>query len=203
MPAGIPGEPKVELKPHHGVRWFPFVLFLGVALVIWALFWVAMPYVIPEWRKGAQFDMFSAASALFSAFAFSGLIYTIILQRRDLALQLEELQQTRQELKGQKEQLAAQNQTFLRQSFETRFFEWLKLHHEIVNAIRYSESIVGRPSFQSFVGVLRTVYRHLLIEASPAHIRGQHAFESNESYLHRLHAQTAAPANDRALACSI
>jgi hypothetical protein len=42
--------------------------------------------------------MFGAVNSLFSALAFAGVIYTILLQREELALQRLELEQTRQEL---------------------------------------------------------------------------------------------------------
>lgn len=132
-----------DIPEHHGIRWMPLSLFVIGAIVIWGLFWVALTLLVPGWRDHAQFDMFSAAGALFSAFAFAGLIYTIMLQRMDLQLQLKELQQTRDELRGQKEQLEAQNTTLRRQSFETRFFEWIKLHHEIVRAIEFQFPFAG------------------------------------------------------------
>jgi hypothetical protein len=45
--------------------------------------------------------MFGAANALFSGFAFAGVIFAILLQRRELALQREELRFTRVELENQ------------------------------------------------------------------------------------------------------
>jgi hypothetical protein len=186
--------------PDVRVRWF--LLFLLAALAVWILFWVALVVLVPTWKEKTQFDVFSAANALFSAFAFGGLIYTVLLQRRDLALQLIELQLTREELKGQKEQLAAQNATLLRQSFETRFFEWLKLHHEIVGAIQYTGTFnagASRAAFSGFINELRMRYRFLLIQASPANLRDRHPGESEESHVHRLHLQMAMSHEDLAV----
>lgn len=42
--------------------------------------------------------MFGAVNALFSGLAFAGIIYTIFLQKEELALQREELKANREEL---------------------------------------------------------------------------------------------------------
>lgn len=67
-------------------------------------------------ERGTFGDQFGAVNALFSGLAFAGLIYTIILQRRDLALQRQdlalqrkELELTRGELKNQTGQQEEQN----------------------------------------------------------------------------------------------
>ncbi|KAF0195272.1 MAG: hypothetical protein FD166_2988 [Bacteroidetes bacterium] len=44
-------------------------------------------------------DAFGAINALFSGFAFAGIIYTILLQRKELVLQRKELVETRKELR--------------------------------------------------------------------------------------------------------
>lgn len=79
--------------------------------------------------------MFGGVNALFSGFAFAGVIYAIFLQKSELSLQRRELQYTRQELKGQKEQLENQNKTLQKQNFEETFFQLLRLHNDIVNSI--------------------------------------------------------------------
>ena len=50
-------------------------------------------------EQAAFGSLFGASSALFSGFAFLGLIYTILLQRKELNLQRKELSLTREELK--------------------------------------------------------------------------------------------------------
>jgi hypothetical protein len=60
---------------------------------------LAMVVLIPESDKRGQFgDMFGVVNALFSGFAFAGVIYAVLLQREDLKLQREELTLTRKEL---------------------------------------------------------------------------------------------------------
>ena len=64
---------------------------------LWLLTWLLLCFK-PEVR-GTIGDMFGAVNALFSGFAFLGVIYAILLQRTELALQREELSLTRGELK--------------------------------------------------------------------------------------------------------
>lgn len=62
----------------------------------------------------------------FSALAFAGVIYAIILQKKDLELQKEELSHTRKELEGQKAEFKIQNETLRRQRFENTFFNLMQ-----------------------------------------------------------------------------
>jgi hypothetical protein len=68
---------------------------------MWLAFWFFMSKFGPtDAAVRRQFgNMFGAINALFSAFAFAGLIFAILLQREDLALQREELVETREELR--------------------------------------------------------------------------------------------------------
>ena len=86
-------------------------------------------FVSGENTRGTFGDQFGAVNALFSGLAFTGLIYTIILQRRDLAmqrddlrLQREELALTRQEMEEQTAEFQKQNETLRIQRFENTFF---------------------------------------------------------------------------------
>lgn len=113
-------------------------VFLIVAFVCFA--WVGTILVVPKFysapeNAGSFGDMFGSINALFSGLAFVGVILAILLQKKELALQREELVATRDELKGQKLQLEEQNKTFRKQSFEGTFFQLLRLHNDIVNAI--------------------------------------------------------------------
>ena len=67
---------------------------LGV-FVVWALGGLAAWQTADPGKTG---DIFGAINALFSGLAFAGIIYTILLQRKELALQREELAATRDEL---------------------------------------------------------------------------------------------------------
>ena len=72
-----------------------------IALVVglWLGSWIIIGISFGSWSDRGQFgDMFGAANSLFSGLAFAGLIFTILLQRRELALQREELALAREEL---------------------------------------------------------------------------------------------------------
>lgn len=70
------------------------------SIIITALCVFGIWFCFPDMESRGQFgDMFGAISALFSGFAFLGVIYTIFLQQEELSLQREELKLTREELK--------------------------------------------------------------------------------------------------------
>ena len=96
-------------------------------------------------ERGTFGDQFGAANALFFGFAFAGLIYTIILQRRDLKLLRKELELNRREMEAQTLEFEKQNATLLRQTFETTFFHMLELHKQNVQEINV-QGIKGRDS---------------------------------------------------------
>lgn len=67
--------------------------------VIWFISAVVVYYILPAWGTRGQFgDMFGGVNSLFSGLAFAGLIYTSILQRKELALQRKDFMLTRNEL---------------------------------------------------------------------------------------------------------
>lgn len=109
------------------IGWIGFI----AILLLWAMYW---KWVAPRLSDN-QFD---PLSALFSGLAFWGVIFAILLQRRELALQRNELMLTRREVRGQKEQLEAQNLTLKQQRFENTFFSLLNLFNNIVGSIELS-----------------------------------------------------------------
>lgn len=68
--------------------------------------------------------MFGAVTSLFSGLAFSGLVWTLILQKKELGLQREELRQTRK--------------VFERQAFETTFFNLLESLESYISSLEVS-----------------------------------------------------------------
>lgn len=69
-------------------------------IVIWLVSAILTLVFIDNWSDRGTFgDLFGAVNALFSGLAFAGLIYTIILQKRDLEMQRAEIQMNRAELK--------------------------------------------------------------------------------------------------------
>ncbi len=85
----------------------------------------------PEKERGTIGDMFGVINSLFSGLALAGIILTILLQRKELKYQREELRDTRKEFQ-------IQNETLKIQRFENTFFHLLDQHHQIVNAIDFT-----------------------------------------------------------------
>jgi len=75
-------------------------------------------------------DMFGAVNALFSGFAFIGIIVSIRMQSEELELQRKELRETREEF-------SQQNKTLSLQRFENTFFQMIELHHKTVDRLNY------------------------------------------------------------------
>ena len=137
----------------------------------------------PTWR-GTFGDQFGAVNALFSGLAFAGLIYTIILQRRDLELQRndlklqrEELALTRKEMEEQTAEFEKQNETLRIQRFENTFFNMLSQFQEVVNSL----SVTARVNMENVEYVGRDVFSVLFTNVTvyvdiPKGDRKQQAF---------------------------
>ncbi len=84
-------------------------LLVGVVL-LWLLSLMAIYWIGDDWSiRGTIGDTFGAVNALFSGLAFAALVYTIILQRREIRLNRSEIELNRRELaKSVKAQNASQ-----------------------------------------------------------------------------------------------
>ena len=121
-------------------NYWPLIL-LSVGVVgLFALSWWWLSTIGDPTIQGQFGDQFGAVNALFSGLAFAGLIFTIILQKKELALQREELSDTRKELEGQKQQMMQQNMTLRIQRFENTFFHMMELQQQIVNDLFAKEN---------------------------------------------------------------
>src|SRR5262245_28035925 len=82
---------------HDGIR--PLVV-LGISIAVaYVSLGVTFWYVLPDWTTRGQFgDMFGVVNALFSGGALVGVIYAVLLQRREIQLQRQDLELTRREL---------------------------------------------------------------------------------------------------------
>jgi len=124
-------------KKDSGISIVPVTLLLSFILVAW----IATPFLVPMYigigpdGPGTFGDMFGATNALFSGFAFAGLIVAILLQKEELRLQREELSETREVLKDQKDQFIEQNKTLRKQSFEDTFFQLMRLYNDIISSL--------------------------------------------------------------------
>lgn len=125
-------------------------IMLSVVITLFLLNLSLVFFVDNATDRGTFGDQFGAVNALFSGLAFTGLIYTIILQRRDLAmqrddlrLQREELALTRQEMEEQTAEFEKQNETLRIQRFENTFFNMLSQFQEVVNSLSVQYSLRG------------------------------------------------------------
>ena len=72
---------------------------LGAVFGVWLVSGAAIFFFVPDWSNRGLFgDMFGTVNSLFAGLAFAGVIYTIFLQRNELALQRKELVLTREQL---------------------------------------------------------------------------------------------------------
>jgi|GEM_PF-752894 len=117
----------------------PLIYLFIVIFIAWLLAWFFIVSGIPpEMQDGKELpmtrgvfgDMFGSINALFSGLALGGIIFTILLQKKELKLQRKELRDTRKEF-------SVQNDTLRRQRFENTFFQLINLHHEIVGKLVY------------------------------------------------------------------
>lgn len=145
------------------------ILFIFV-IALWYFSWqyidnsvVSIDFELTDIEARGLFgDKFGAINALFSSLAFAGIIFTIFLQKRELKLQREEMEETRGEF-------IKQNDTLIRQKFENTFFQLVNLFNSIVNSIdlRNSKSIVttsGRDCFVTFHKRLERYLEKLILE---------------------------------------
>lgn len=161
-----------------GKDWLVLMMILVIAA--WALSAVLIwPFFSTGTDRGTFGDMFGAVNALFSGFAFVGLIYTILLQKKELSLQRNELHLTRGELAGQRTQMESQAATLKLQQFESTFFQLLRVHGDIVNGIDLQGAqrvTKGRDCFKIFCRRLETEMLNLQSGANTETEHIRHAY---------------------------
>ncbi len=135
-----------ELGRKDWLIWFAISASVtGIWFGAWA--WIDL-YVIStdpadlsnEVARGVFGDKFGSINALFSGLAFAGIIFTIFLQRRELALQRLNIEE--------------QNDTLRQQRFESSFFHLLALHASIVDKLEIT-SHEKRDAFTYFIELLK------------------------------------------------
>lgn len=131
-----------DLKSNNHIGW-GFVLLIIVLVIFFASWLVIKKHyegaVDFNTARGTFGDQFGAVNALFSALAFAGLIYTIILQMNELRYQRVELADNRKEMERQTTEFKQQNEALKRQSFEHTFFNMLSLQQQIVSELTITE----------------------------------------------------------------
>jgi hypothetical protein len=113
--------------------WIVGFLFVILILGLWYYTYFELKDLDAD-ERGTFGDMFGSVNAIYSGLAFAGIIFTILLQRKELQYQREELRETRQEF-------ITQNKTLKAQRFENIFFNLVSLHNQIVNDIDYDKRV--------------------------------------------------------------
>jgi hypothetical protein len=128
-----------------------------IAFILWMSWLPIYLWILPHLVDRPDIEQsFAAASALISAFAFAGLIYTTLLQRKELELQRAELKATREELK----RTAEANASIARDNKANAVFEMYKVfnseHFEEVRSRSWRLFVHcarSRPYFDKFISV--------------------------------------------------
>lgn len=131
--------------------WY-FIIFVIVVIAIWCLNLFLLKGMGSQ-DRGTFGDMFGVANSIFSGLAFSGVAYSIILQRHEIfeqKVQIKSAMQDAEETKRIQEQ----------QRFENTFFELIRLHHVIVNSMY---RIAGGGHRVESREILREIYDNKII----------------------------------------
>lgn len=123
-------EDKKNKKDHFKLLfWIIAVIVVALIIILWLWNYTE------EW-KGEFGDKFGVINSLFSGLAFAGIIITILLQSRELKLQREELEDTREVFESQLELMK-------RQQNENSFFNLLENHRQLVKSFDKGEWKLG------------------------------------------------------------
>lgn len=105
------------------------ILISSIVILVWGISGAIIYFTQPDWvTRGQIGDMFGTINSLFSGLAFAGLIYTIMLQRKELSLQRKELRETRTVFQEQSSLLKSQQQISI-------FFNMLENHRALVKSL--------------------------------------------------------------------
>jgi hypothetical protein len=89
-----------NIESSDDINYRPLMISFIIVFIIWAISFAIVLFVMKNWDdRGNLGDSFGGINALFSGLAFAGIIYTILLQKKELTLQRQELVDTRVELR--------------------------------------------------------------------------------------------------------
>lgn len=110
---------------------FNIGLLVTVALILviglWGFNWLLIDWPVDQ--RGTLGDMFGVVNALFSGLAFAGIILTIYMQKHELEMQRNELEETREVFKTQTELMN-------HQQYDTTFFSLLDNHRNLIDSLK-------------------------------------------------------------------
>lgn len=146
---------KMNCLKKHGTTIFGALVF-AVVLGLWLGSWYLIDNnvvsetpstVSNQVARGVFGDKFGAINALFSGCAFVGIIFTLLLQRKQLIAQGQEIAKTREEMEKQ-------NEVLKQQRFENTLFQLLTLHTDIVDKLSIA-SHSKREAFSYFIALMK------------------------------------------------
>lgn len=84
---------------------------MALVAIVWVTSITVIYFVFPDWQIRASFgDAFGSVNSLFSGLALAGVVYALILQRKELQMQREELQMNRNVMQGQLDEMKTSRQ---------------------------------------------------------------------------------------------
>nr|WP_323778395.1 putative phage abortive infection protein [Amylibacter sp.] len=116
---------------------------IAIAAILAILLWVAnfaiALYLSGEGTfigdRGTFGDVFGAVNSIFTGMAFIGVVYSIAMQREELAVARSEMKQTKEILAAQQKNITEQNLATKKQVFEVTFFQLFTSFVELTNSI--------------------------------------------------------------------
>jgi hypothetical protein len=140
---------------------FPFFLFIGISIIgisIYLFIHKENLFIFHEPINSDKFSHFGGfvggiVGCLWSLLSILLFYITLQLQRKELRLQRLDLELTRKELEGQKEELKTSNTNSNKQLFDSKFFQLLNLHNQILNSIDFTEDSKNILSLKNIKGI--------------------------------------------------
>jgi len=180
-------KPALEIKNPQRNDWIGLLLLLTSIFIVWLVCVILLAWSLDVAGKsiddaGMWGDSTGALNTLFSGFAFAGVIWAIKLQR-------DELRETREQLKGQKENLGKQVVTMQSQAADNLFFQRLRLftegHKQMHNGFLHGRS--GLEAIQEFIRAYEKERHDALDNRQEEyeHLADKYS-NSVENYLNRL-----------------
>ncbi len=160
-------------------------LLIGTITMVLILCGIAIFFSFDSWGDRGSFgDMFGSINALFSGLALAGVIYAILLQRKELSLQREELELTRKELaKAAKAQEKSAN----------LLSQQLEMSIDSKKRIMEKEVMEAEPFFVKDRGGSKTGEIFLLLINKGGEIRNITIEPVSEGYKIKIHEQIIIP----------
>jgi len=136
-----------------------FIAVCSAITAVWVCYIGVLRMMYPNLsERGVSGDAFGGLTALFSGLAFAGLIFTLLvqkkeleLQRRELARLVEEQSKTSEHLKAQNKQLEIQSDFVGHQIFEANFFRLVGLITDQIEGASHQKTgvrLVGRAAIR-------------------------------------------------------